>query len=203
MIMNGRASEFKAAVSSLGIPKSYQRLGAFPLDDSTVFPTISDRNSMVAGVRYQGMICYVEENDTLYLLKGGITDDCWTSLNTNDTTVETVKKYTAKEQIVAGQVVRMVDATSVEIAGVNNKYQAVLGIALNGAEIDGTVMVQVSGEASIVEGQQLQVGKQCFLGSNGNVVQTLVSSPLMLSVGTAIATNKILVSIDSEIVIFE
>lgn len=190
--------------ASLAIPKSYQRLGAFPLDDSTVLETIEQRNSMVEGVRYVGMISYVEETNGLYLLKGGLTNDCWTELNTGDTTIEGVKSYVVKNSNISkGQVVRLVDSLSVEPADVNGKYTSVIGIALNDANIDDKVMIQMSGETSIVNGKTLTVGNNCFLGTDGNVVQTLEDSPLMLYVGVATASNKILVSIDNEVVIFE
>lgn len=204
MINVGRASKFKAAVSSLGIPKSYQRLGAFPLDDSTVFATIDERNAMVEGVRYVGMMAYVEESNCLYLLKGGITNDCWKPLTTTDDLTEGVTSYTAKNSaIVKGQIVRLIDSSFVEPADVNNKYQCVIGIALNNAEIGESVSVQVSGEAIVKDGKVLEVGKNCFLGEQGDIVQTLNSSPLMLSVGVAIDTNKILIYIDNEVIMFE
>lgn len=189
--------------ASLAIPKSYQRLGAFPLDDSTVFETIAQRNALAVGLRYIGMTTYVEETNCLYLLKGGVTDDCWTALNTGDTTVEGVKSYTVKNSdITKGQLVRLVDTTSVEPADVDQKYTSVIGVALSSASIDESVMVQISGEAEVLN-EQLVVGDNCFLAADGDVVQTLEQSPLMLCVGVAVAPNKMLISIDNEVVIFE
>lgn len=199
MINFGRASQVKSTVSSLGIPKSYQRLGGFPLDDSTVFDTIVNRDAMVEGVRYQGMICYVEETDSLYLLKGGIGNDCWVALNTSDTTEMTTIKYTVKNSPIAkGNLVRLIAAGQIEIADSTSKYDGIIGVALEGGNVEDSISVKSIGEVEIVSDSDLQIGKVCYLGNEGKTVQSVQDLAVILPLGIAVDTKKINLSINNE-----
>lgn len=199
MMNLGRASVIKSGVSSLGIPKSYQRLGGFPLDDSTVFDTIENRDAMVDGVRYQGMICYVEQDDTLYLLKGGIGNECWVALNTNDTTEVTTTKYVVKNSpIVKGNLVRLIEAGQIEVADVTSKYDSIIGVALEGGEVEESIAVKSVGEVEILSDSDLQIGKVCYLGNEGKVIQSIQDLNAILPLGIAIASKKINLSINND-----
>lgn len=199
MMNYGRASMVKAAVSSLGIPKSYQRLGGFPLDDSTVFDTIDNRNAMVEGVRYQGMICYVEETDQLYLLKGGVDNQCWVALNTNDTTEVTTVKYTVKNaSIQKGSLVRLIASGEVETANNTDNYEGVIGIALEAGDVDNKISVKSTGEVEVLTDGILTVGKLCYLGNEGKVVQSLDDVNAILPIGIAVSNDKVNLVINNE-----
>lgn len=189
------------AVASLGIPKSYQRLGNFPLDDSTVFDTVVARNAMVEGVRYIGMTSYVKETGELYVLKGGLTNDCWVALSTSDTTGTNIKSYVVKsDAIVTGNIVRVINGNEIAIADTVN-YDGVIGVALDDGVLDESIRVQDSGEVTILSDNDLVVGKQCFLGQNGKTVQSISDLPVILPLGIAVETNKITLNINNNEVI--
>lgn len=195
----GRASQVKSTVSSLGIPKSYQRLGGFPLDDSTVFDTIFNRDAMVDGVRYQGMICYVEETDSLYLLKGGIGNDCWVALNTNDTTETTTAKYVVKNSpITKGMLVKLIADNEIECANNVDKYEGVIGVAIEAGEVEEEIHIKSIGDVEIISDSLLQIGKPCFLGNDGKVIQELLDCNVILPIGIATADNKVNLSINND-----
>lgn len=48
--------------------------------------TIEEMNSIPLARRKIGMAVYVEDVDTIYILKGGITNDCWVSLESSQAT---------------------------------------------------------------------------------------------------------------------
>ena len=50
---------------------------AIPLDTRSVAPDIAARDAIPSGVRYEGMIVYVEEEQVTYQLAGGTTNDFW------------------------------------------------------------------------------------------------------------------------------
>lgn len=199
MMNYGRASVVKSTVSSLGIPKSYQRLGGFPLDDSTVFDTIDNRNAMVEGVRYQGMMCYVEETDQLYLLKGGIDNQCWIALNTSDTTEVTTVKYTVKNaRVERGNLVRLIANGEIELANNIDNYEGVIGVALESGEPESKIQVKSTGDVEVVTDEVLNIGRLCYLGNDGKVIQSLEGINAILPVGIAVANSKVNLVINNE-----
>ena len=54
--------------------------GDFPLDSRFCFDTLANRDALVAGARYPGLLTYVAEDDTLYALQGGIANSDWSPL---------------------------------------------------------------------------------------------------------------------------
>jgi len=53
------------------LPKGYQRMGAFPLDASSVFPTLAalELYANSNGTAYVGQICSVNESGTVTVYK--------------------------------------------------------------------------------------------------------------------------------------
>jgi hypothetical protein len=51
---------------------------SLPLDDRTVVETITQRNNILAGKRYEGLIVYVSDEQKNYQLQGGIDNINWT-----------------------------------------------------------------------------------------------------------------------------
>lgn len=67
----------------MGIPlsSSFTQNAALPLDDRQTVDDISERNAIVSGRRYEGMIVYVKSEETNFQLVGGIEDDKWQELS--------------------------------------------------------------------------------------------------------------------------
>lgn len=193
-----RASLIKSKVASLGIPKSYQRLGGFPLDDSTVFGSIADRNAMVEGVRYAGMITYVEDTQELYILKGGLDNDCWVPVSTTETK-KIISYPCGGTPIVTGQVLSLTEDLKVIPA----MAKAVIGVALNSGNEGEQISVQLVDEVKVSCKKDLVVGKNCFLGKDADVVQSLEGCPVLLQLGVATGVDTVMLSIDNDMVVLE
>ena len=54
---------------------------ALPLDDRQTVADLTARNAILSGKRYEGMLVYVESEQTNYQLVGGILDANWTELS--------------------------------------------------------------------------------------------------------------------------
>lgn len=54
---------------------------ALPLDDRMVVANLTDRNAILSGRRYEGLLVYVVSESTNYQLVGGITDTDWQELS--------------------------------------------------------------------------------------------------------------------------
>lgn len=61
------------------INDNYQLLAGLPLDDRSKKATIADRDAISSTRRYQGLLCFVEQTQTLYQLTGGISNSNWMS----------------------------------------------------------------------------------------------------------------------------
>lgn len=59
------------------INDNFRVLAALPIDDRYFKQTINDRNNIEVNRRYQGLLCYVLQTSTLYILKGGIDNTFW------------------------------------------------------------------------------------------------------------------------------
>jgi hypothetical protein len=58
-------------MASISLPKGYQRLDAFPLDDTAVFATLADLQAYAAtnGSAYTGQICSVSGTNLAYIIR--------------------------------------------------------------------------------------------------------------------------------------
>lgn len=67
----------------MGIPlgSTFTMNAALPIDERLTAVDITDRNAILSGRRYEGLIVYVESMETNYQLVGGITDADWTELS--------------------------------------------------------------------------------------------------------------------------
>lgn len=63
------------------INDNFQLLAGLPIDDRTRKPTIAERDAISATRRFQGLQCFVEQTQTLYLLLGGIANANWTGIS--------------------------------------------------------------------------------------------------------------------------
>lgn len=66
------------------INDNFQLLAGIPIDDRNAKPTISARDSISSTRRFQGLLCFVEQTQTLYQLQGGILNSNWVGIAGND-----------------------------------------------------------------------------------------------------------------------
>jgi len=59
------------------INDNFQVLAALPIDDRIRKSTISERDAISSTRRFQGLQCFVEQTQTLYMLSGGIANANW------------------------------------------------------------------------------------------------------------------------------
>ena len=59
------------------VASSFTRKAAVPLDDAFAVNDLTARDAIISGVRFEGMLCYVKSDQTMYQLKGGITNSHW------------------------------------------------------------------------------------------------------------------------------
>lgn len=63
------------------INDNFQLLAGLPIDDRIRKPTIAERDAISATRRFQGLQCFVEQTQTLYLLLGGILNSNWVGIS--------------------------------------------------------------------------------------------------------------------------
>jgi len=66
------------------INDNFQLLAGLPIDDRIRKPTISERDAISLTRRFQGLQCFVEQTQTLYLLIGGVTNSNWIGIGGNN-----------------------------------------------------------------------------------------------------------------------
>lgn len=59
------------------INDNFQLLAGLPVEDRIVKPTISERDAIASTRRFQGLQCFVQQTQTLYLLLGGTANSNW------------------------------------------------------------------------------------------------------------------------------
>lgn len=62
------------------INDNFKVLASLPIDDRSRKATIAERDNIESNRRYTGLLCYVEQTSTLYMLVGGITNSDWISM---------------------------------------------------------------------------------------------------------------------------
>lgn len=74
------------------INDNFQLLAALSLDDRYKQPTISARDAISSTRRFQGLLSFVEQTGTLYMLVGGIANANWKGIAGSDTSndIETI-----------------------------------------------------------------------------------------------------------------
>lgn len=74
------------------INDNFQLLAGLPIDDRIKKPTISERDAISSTRRFQGLQCFVEQTQTLYMLIGGISNTDWKGIAGADTSndIETI-----------------------------------------------------------------------------------------------------------------
>jgi len=70
------------AIAQSGIPlqTNFDVQVALPIDSRQSMPTLSDRDNIASGIRWKGMIVYVNEDDKHWALIGGTTNAFWTEI---------------------------------------------------------------------------------------------------------------------------
>lgn len=74
------------------INDNFQLLAGLPIDDRIKKPTIEERDGISSTRRFQGLQCFVEQTQTLYMLIGGIANTDWKGIAGSDTSndIETI-----------------------------------------------------------------------------------------------------------------
>ncbi len=62
------------------INDNFQLLAGLPIDDRNKKLTIAERDAITSTRRYQGLMCFVDQTQTLYMLIGGILNSNWVGI---------------------------------------------------------------------------------------------------------------------------
>src|SRR6187431_2043737 len=62
------------------INDNFQLLAGLPLDDRNQKATIAARDAISSTRRFQGLLCFVEQAQTLYQLQGGLLNTNWVGI---------------------------------------------------------------------------------------------------------------------------
>ena len=68
------------------INDNFSLLAGIPLDDRNAKTTIGLRDAIPATLRFEGLLCYVSQTNTLYQLQGGIENSNWIGIAGNNVT---------------------------------------------------------------------------------------------------------------------
>ena len=66
------------------INDNFQLLAGLPIDDRNKKPTIAERDAISSTRRFQGLMCFVDQTQTLYMLIGGVLNSNWTGIAGNN-----------------------------------------------------------------------------------------------------------------------
>lgn len=64
--------------TGIEIPNNFDLNSPLPLDSRYLADTLVDRDAIPSVARHEGMQVYVGEDQTLYILKGGVDNTDWT-----------------------------------------------------------------------------------------------------------------------------
>src|SRR5690606_35921520 len=62
------------------INDNFRLVAALSIDDRYYKLNISQRDAIESGRRFQGLMCFVQQTQTVYMLFGGITNSNWTPI---------------------------------------------------------------------------------------------------------------------------
>lgn len=87
----------------MGIPlgSSFDRTSGVALDSSFIVANSTARDAIGAGIRYDGMLCYVVADQAMYQLKGGILNANWAAAGGGGGSVPIVDLFTGNGFLVA------------------------------------------------------------------------------------------------------
>lgn len=102
------------------INDNFQLLAGISLDDRYKQPTISARDAINTTRRFQGLLCFVEQTSTLYMLLGGIENSKWVG-------IAGANVSNALESIIDGFYVLLAGKTTPLDFEVNDKFRGWIG----------------------------------------------------------------------------
>ncbi len=102
------------------INDNFQILAGLPIDDRTRKPTIAERDAISLTRRYQGLPCFVEQTQTLYMLFGGIANSNWIGVAGDNTS-------NALETVIEGFYVLLAGKTTPLDWEVGDKFRGWIG----------------------------------------------------------------------------
>lgn len=102
------------------INDNFQLLAGISLDDRYKQPTISARDAINTTRRFQGLLCFVEQTSTLYMLLGGIENSNWVG-------IAGANVSNALESIIDGFYVLLAGKTTPLDFEVNDKFRGWIG----------------------------------------------------------------------------
>jgi len=102
------------------INDNFQLLAGLPIDDRTRKSTIAERDAIASSRRYQGLPCFVEQTQTLYMLFGGITNANWVGIAGDNTS-------NALETVIDGFYVLLAGKTTPLDWEINDKFRGWIG----------------------------------------------------------------------------
>jgi len=102
------------------INDNFQLLAGLPIDDRIRKPSIAERDAISAARRFQGLQCFVEQTQTLYLLLGGILNSNWVGIGGSNVS-------NALETVIDGFYVLLAGKTTPLDFEVNDKFRGWIG----------------------------------------------------------------------------
>src|SRR6478736_7607179 len=102
------------------INDNFQLLAGLPIDDRIRKPSISERDAISPTRRFQGLQCFVEQTQTLYLLLGGVLNSNWVGIGGSNVS-------NALETVIDGFYVLLAGKTNPLDFEVNDKFRGWIG----------------------------------------------------------------------------
>lgn len=157
--------------------------------------TLIERDAISVLRRIEGMLCYVIEDEIIYVLKGGIDNSNWVDFQT--ILAAKVSKNitcTAGEIIGGDKLVKIING-KIYVASntdIETSYGPIIGFTSNAVNQDETVVVK---NKDIIDYALITSGTTYFLGENGDITNIAPSSGILQVIGFGIDTNKIMIDI--------
>jgi hypothetical protein len=138
------------------INDNFQLLAGLPIDDRTRKGTIAERDAISSTRRFQGLQCFVDQTQTLYMLLGGIANSNWIGIAGSNTS-------NALETVIDGFYVLLAGKTTPLDWEVNDKFRGWIGnrylvgtiltlpVSLP-SDIDNPVKVELAFDSSVFSG---------------------------------------------------
>lgn len=102
------------------INDNFSLLAGLPVEDRIVKPTIAERDAISSTRRFQGLQCFVVQDQTLYLLLGGVLNSNWTGIAGNNIS-------NGLETVIDGFYVLLAGKTTPLDFEVNDKFRGWIG----------------------------------------------------------------------------
>lgn len=165
------------------INDNFQLLASLSLDDRYKQPTISARDAISQTRRYQGLLSFVEQTGTLYMLVGGIENTDWKGIAGADTSNDI-------ETIIEGFYVLLAGKNTPLDWEVNDKFRGWIG----NRYVVGTILslpVSLPSDIDNPAKVELAIDSDALNNDLGKIQITATAGQTVFNIGTTASVNAV------------